>query len=252
MDYSVVVPVFNEEKVIDLLYRRLKGVFDPLAKEYEIVFIDDGSKDGSLKMLQDIALRDPRICVIGFDNNYGQHSAVTAGIMEAEGDFIITLDADLQNPPEEIPKLLSEIGKGYDMVSGYRKMRKDNPMRRISSFAVNKIIGIKTGMYLKDYGSMLRVFNKHAAKKLADRHEKTRAYITMLIPEVTRNVKEIEVMHDERHCGKSKYSFLTLLKFVFTIISYDNKSYLKTKINDKPLFVIAKKIKECKEYAINN
>lgn len=247
--YSVVIPVFNESRNITELYKRLKKVLEALAEAYEMIFIDDGSKDDSFSLLRNIAFTDHEVSVLHFDKNYGQHKAVTAGIFEAQGDYVITLDADLQNPPEEIPKLVEKIKNGFDMVSGYRKSRKDSFARRIPSLLVNFLIFAITGLKMNDYGSMLRVFKKDTAKSLAVEFKKSGGYITMLIAKITRNVSEIEVGHSERYAGQSGYNFTKLAKLVFRILFCynDNVRNLLRIRQEEPIFVIDRKVENGKE-----
>lgn len=246
--YSVVIPIFNESRNIPLLYKRLKVVLGELKKEYEIILVDDGSKDGSYQLLKEIAYSDNGVKVLSFIHNFGQHKAIVAGILESKGYYVITLDADLQNPPEEIPKLLSEIKQGFDMVSGRRLIRKDALFRKICSFFVNLIISLLTGLHMKDYGSMLRVFRKETAYKLAGAFFKNQGYITMLIAQITHNVKEIPIGHDERYAGTSKYSLKKLFLAFFKIIfCCHNKKGPK-----EAIFIIKKKIDHGKEYIIRS
>lgn len=217
MKYSAVIPIYNESENIRLLYERLSFIMSTLNGDYEIILINDGSTDTSEAILKEIAEKDKHIVLINFKKNFGQHPAVVAGLLKAEGEYIITLDADLQNPPEEIPRIIAELDKGYDEVSGKRKRRKDSILRKIPSFFVNLIISLKTGVWLEDYGSMLRVFKKGTAKKLAALFLEKQSYITMLIPKVSKNIREIEVLHDERLSGESKYNMLKLLDAFFRI-----------------------------------
>jgi undecaprenyl-phosphate 4-deoxy-4-formamido-L-arabinose transferase len=216
--YSVVIPVYNEKDNLEALYSRVKNVVNTLDGAIELIFVNDGSNDGSYEMLREIAKRDDSVVLVSFDKNYGQHPAVVAGFFEARGDIFITLDADLQNPPEEIPTILKELESGgYDMVSGRRRGRKDSAFRKIPSFMTNLIISLITGVWMEDYGSMLRAFRAGTARKLAEAFMEKPAYITMLIPLVTKNIKEIDVNHDERLSGSSKYGLLRLLDAFYRI-----------------------------------
>jgi glycosyltransferase involved in cell wall biosynthesis len=250
--YSAVVPIFNEEQNISLLYERLSSVLKALKSPYEIIFVDDGSTDLSFSILKEIALLDKAIKIISFKKNFGQHKAVTAGLLEAGGDYILTMDADLQNPPEEILKLLEKAKEGYDMVSGCRKTRKDSRSRLFFSFFTNVFISCITGLKMKDYGSMLRVFNRKTAKKVADVFNETEGYITMLVAKVTRNVAEIEVAHDERHSGKSKYGMKRLFLTFLRILRYHNDVLHKLtgKRRKEPLFVVERKVENGREVEI--
>src|SRR5262249_6928599 len=137
---SIIVPVYNEEPNLVPLYRRLAPVADAIAGGAEMVFVDDGSADGSLALLRELAARDRRLRVLSFNRNYGQHAAVFAGLEVARGAAVVTLDADLQNPPEDIPKLLAKIDEGFDVVGGWREDRKDTRFRRLASRAINAVM----------------------------------------------------------------------------------------------------------------
>jgi undecaprenyl-phosphate 4-deoxy-4-formamido-L-arabinose transferase len=161
---------------------------------------------------------------------------VVAGLLKASGEYIVTLDADLQNPPEEVPRLIEEINKGFDEVSGKRRKRKDSLFRKVPSFFVNLIISTRTKVWLEDYGSMLRVFRRDTARRLAETFMEKQNYITMLIPKITRNIKEIEVSHGERMSGESKYDMKKLLDAFFRIFFASDKSGARSQ--DKEIFVV--------------
>jgi undecaprenyl-phosphate 4-deoxy-4-formamido-L-arabinose transferase len=165
---------------------------------------------------------------------------------------VIPLDADLQTPPEEIEKLLQKSKEGYDMVAGYRKIRKDSLTRRVGSFATNLVISMINGLRMRDYGSMLRVFKNNVAKSMVLEYLKSGGYITMLIAKVTRNVAEVEVKHDERHAGNSKYNIMTLAPLFYKIIFYYNDGVRKLVKKDEegPAYMIERKIEHGKELII--
>ena len=238
MKYSAVIPVYNESGNLRELYNRLTNVLKRTGESYEIIFVNDGSTDNSHDILEGIASFDDNIVVIEFEKNFGQHPALTAGFRYAAGDLVITLDADLQNPPEEIPRLLKEIDKGYDHVCGKRKRRKDPLLRKIPSFFVNLIISMRTGVWMEDYGSMLRVFRRETARKVADEFSRTRAYITMIVPGVTRNIKEIEVDHGERYQGQSKYDIKKLMDAFFRIFFKSSPVQRSGKEDVQPVYTI--------------
>lgn len=253
MDHSVVIPLYNEGNILKFLYKRITQVLDSLSGNYEIIFIDDGSTDSSYKVLKDIAVSDTAVKVISFKKNYGQHKAVIAGFLRASGNYIITLDADLQNPPEEIPRLLKKAAEGFDMVSGYRKVRKDKIKRRICSYLTNCMISTITGLKMKDYGSMLRVFKRETARNLAYEFIRSECYITMLIAKVTRSVAEIEVDHDERYAGESKYSFRKLTSAFLRIFRYyEIANNILARNKGTPLFRIRRKIENGQEIVITS
>ncbi len=216
--FSIVIPVYNEEKTLNELYKRLTNVMRQQEKDYEIIFVDDGSKDSSFKVLKELNEKDNRIVVLRFSRNFGQHPAVIAGFHHIRGEVIITLDADLQNPPEEIPKLLEKLKEGYDVVTGYRVNRRDSFLVRSSSFIVGKIIAKIAGSNLRDYGCMLRVYTREAIEKIKLFKERV-TYITLLTSWMGLKIAEIETSHDSRFGGKSKYSLLGRSKLFINIIT---------------------------------
>ena len=251
LDHSVIIPLYNEGENLRPLYNRIAQVLNCLPGNYEIIFIDDGSTDSSYSILKGIASSDKTVKVISFKKNAGQHKAVVAGILQASGDYLITMDADLQNPPEEIPRLLKKAAEGFDMVSGHRKVRKDKIKRRICSYLTNCVISAITGLRMKDYGSMLRVYKRETARNLAYEFIRSECYITMLIAKVTRSVSEIEVDHDERYAGESKYSFRKLTSAFLRIFRYygiTNNILVKKK--GTPLFCIRRKVENGQEIII--
>lgn len=252
MDYSVVIPLYNESENLKLLYQRIKKVLGPLPQDYEIVFVDDGSTDSSYQLLKEIALSDKSVKVISFIRNFGHHKAVVAGILEAGGDHIITMDADLQNPPEEILRLLEKAREGFDMVSGYRRLRKDSFSRQVSSSLTNIIISAITGLKMNDYGCMLRVFKRETARQLADLFSKSEGYLTMLVAKITRNVAELEVSHEQRYSGSSKYGLRKLFSTFFRIFCYSQAfARLLGKGKEEPLFIIGRRVEDGKERVVN-
>src|SRR3989339_1191599 len=157
MKLSIVLPIYNEEENINILYNKLTEVLKGMNVEYEILCINDGSKDGSFKVLRELAFKDNKIKVVNFKNNFGQTAAMSAGIKLSQGDIIIPMDADLQNDPEDIPRFLEKINEGFDVVSGWRKDRKDGlVLRKIPSWIANWIIGRMTGVKIHDYGCSLK------------------------------------------------------------------------------------------------
>jgi len=157
---SVLIPVLNEEESIRELQERIQKTLETINKPFEIIYTNDGSTDGTQKILEEFHNRHPQVKVIEFNRNYGQHMALFAGFSYAKGDIIVTIDADLQNPPEEIPKLIREIENGYEVVGTYRKQRKDSLFRKVASNIVNKITSRLVGVKLRDYGCMLRAYNR--------------------------------------------------------------------------------------------
>ncbi len=229
---SVTIPIYNEEKNLEVLHRELNDTLPKLGKNYEIIYVDDGSTDGSFAVLKDLKLKDPNVKIIKLRRNFGQTAALTAGMDMAQGDVIVTMDADLQNDPKDIPNLLYKIDEGYDVVSGWRKHRKDPLLtRRIPSILANKLISLITGLHLKDYGCTLKAYKKEVIKNIRLFGEMHR-YIPALASWIGVNVAEIEVEHKPRRYGKPKYGLgrilivaldLITLKFMTRYISHPMK-----------------------------
>lgn len=219
MKLSVVIPVYNEAQNLNELYDRLTKVMKHLKSDYEIIFVDDGSSDKSFSILENIASFDKQVRVISFAKNYGQHPATIAGLDASEGEYVITLDSDLQNPPEEIPKLIRQIKlENADMVAGRRRLRQDSFFRKFSSSLTNLFLSALTGVRLNDYGTMLRVMKKDLAKQIAEGYKKERLYFPVLASKITRNIREIDIDHHPRAAGESKYSYFKLFKILVSIV----------------------------------
>jgi undecaprenyl-phosphate 4-deoxy-4-formamido-L-arabinose transferase len=214
---SVIIPVYNEKLCLEELCERLFKVLKSTGKSYEALFVNDGSSDGSLELLLILKKKYPHMKVVHFARNYGQHPAVTAGMAESTGKIVVTLDADLQNPPEEIPKLVAAVEKGFDIAAGWRVHREDSLLRTIPSRVVNRIISRVTTVKLHDYGCMLRAYSRVLVERFLKCEERA-TYITALMNLLSRNVIEVPVRHDPRTRGKSKYQFLSLFNFVLNII----------------------------------
>lgn len=215
---SIVVPVFNEQECLLELHEMLHEVLEGIERPYEIIFVDDGSKDRTPDILKEIGAQDKHVCVLSFCRNFGQHSAVIAGFKNVSGQVVITLDADLQNPPSEIPKLLKKIEEGYDVVSGRRIDRKDNIFRKLPSLIMNMIISNLTGVKLHDYGCMLRAYRREIADYVAQYGDKS-VYIPAFASWLSSNVIEIPVIHNSRKYGRSKYNLLKFLRQVFDLVT---------------------------------
>ncbi len=214
---SLVIPVFNEEPNLPLLLDRLAKVGGSLGA-YEVVLVNDGSTDGSLALLRQAAAGGPHLVVVDLNRNYGQHAAVFAGFATARGEVIVTLDADLQNPPEEVPRLVAKIDEGYDVVGSVRVQRQDTLFRRIASRLVNKITARTTGAKLSDYGCMLRAYRRGVVEALSASGEIS-TFIPVLADMFAGRVTEIPVAHSERAAGTSKYSAWKLVRLQFDLMT---------------------------------
>ena len=215
---SVVVPVFNEEANLPELLPRLAAALGTIGKSYEVVLVNDGSRDRSLEILREAASADPHLAVIDFNRNYGQHAAVFAGFEAARGEIIVTLDADLQNPPEEIGKLVAKMEEGYDVVGSVRIKRQDSLFRRLASRLVNRVTSMATGVHLSDYGCMLRAYRRAVVKTLCQSKEVS-TFIPVLADMFAGRVTEVPVAHAERLRGESKYSLWKLVRLQFDLMT---------------------------------
>jgi len=218
MTLSIVIPLYNEEENVQILFERLKKALDPLEKEYEILFVDDGSTDGTLPTLEEIQAKDKRVVVLSLRRNFGQTAAFAAGFDFARGDVIVTMDGDLQNDPADIPKLL-ELIKDNDLVSGWRKKRRDPFFRRrVPSIIANWLISNVTGVKLHDYGCSLKAYRRDVIKNL-----KLYGEMHRFIPAVASwygvRVAEVEVVHHPRLRGSSKYGISRTIKVVLDLIT---------------------------------
>ncbi len=210
---SVVIPVYNEQDCIETLYNRLTSVLDKLDLTSEIVITNDGSTDNTSERLKEIHNRRPnQIRIIEFKRNFGQHMAIIAGFEYARGDVIVNMDADMQNPPEEIPKLLEKFKEGHDLVCGYREDRNDNWFRKLISKTSNIARTYMTGAGTKDHGCMLRAYSRDIAKQLAKSKE-TSTFITVTSWNLASNPIDIPVKHEYREEGDSKYTPYKLIQY---------------------------------------
>ncbi len=215
---SVLIPVFNEEESISPLYEKLTSVLNRMGKDYEVIFIDDGSNDDTLSLLRPICKKDPRIKFISFSRNFGQTSALSAGIDLSKGKIIIPMDGDLQNDPEDIPHLLQKIEEGYDVVSGWRKDRKDPFLkRRLPSLIANRIISFIGGVRLHDYGCTLKAYRRDILKNIRLYGEMHR-FIPIYAKWVGARVSEVPVHHFPRKFGSSKYGVNRVFKVILDLM----------------------------------
>ncbi len=217
---SVVIPVFNEQGNLPTLFARLYPVLDALGRSYEIIFTNDGSADQSSELLAAQHAARPDVTrVIEFNANYGQHMAIMAAFERVRGEVIITLDADLQNPPEEIPALLAKTGEGYDCVGGARQNRQDSAFRRYISKLVNWVRRHMTNIEMTDQGCMLRAYSRAVVDGIV-RSGAVNTFIPALAYSLAQRPTEIPVAHEERHSGASNYSVYKLIRLNFDLITY--------------------------------
>jgi glycosyltransferase involved in cell wall biosynthesis len=216
---SVVIPLLNEEENIGFLYEELKGVLTTLEDDHEIIFIDDGSKDSSLSILQGIQTADDKVVVVSFRRNFGQTAAMAAGFDYARGDVIITMDADLQNDPHDIPLLLDQIRAGNDVVTGWRFNRKDTFInRRLPSIIANKLISFTTGVNLHDYGCTLKAF-RHDVIKNVKLYGEMHRFIPAIASGMGIDFTEVKVNHRPRRFGSSKYGISRTIRVILDLLT---------------------------------
>ncbi|MDQ2994989.1 MAG: glycosyltransferase, partial [Pseudomonadota bacterium] len=217
---SIVIPVHNEAEVLESLYKRLLPVMDGIGKPFEIIFTNDGSSDNSEQLLNELHKRRPeQIRVIHFNGNYGQHMAIMAGFERVRGEIIVSLDADLQNPPEDIPKLITKIEEGHDVVSGYRMDRQDSRWRLFVS-KCHKIFRSKftPRIQMKDEGCMLRAYTRRIVDLMVSSGEAS-TFIPALALTFSANPAEVGVAHESRQEGTSSYNLYKLIRYNFDLIT---------------------------------
>jgi undecaprenyl-phosphate 4-deoxy-4-formamido-L-arabinose transferase len=216
---SVVIPVYNEEAVLATLFSRLYPSLDALNLSYEIVFVNDGSRDKSVALLRTQFQARPDVTrVVLFHANFGQHSAVMAGLAYARGEYVVTLDADLQNPPEEVGKLVGLLTQGYDYVGTIRQQRQDSLWRKSLSRLINKLREWITPVRITDQGCMMRGYARSVVTALNQTRE-VNTFIPALASLYAMNPIEVPISHEERHAGKSKYSLYSLVRLNFDLIT---------------------------------
>lgn len=215
---SVVIPLHNEEENIEELYGALKSAMDGYGKDYELLFIDDGSTDKTLELLEPFGQKDPKVKLLRFRRNFGKAAAWAAGFDHAKGDVIVTIDGDLQNDPKDIPKLVSLIGE-YDVVNGWRKKRKDPfVIRRFPSIIANWLISKVTGVKLRDYGSGLKAYKAEVAKSI-NMYGEMHRFIPAVASWYGVKIKEVETIHHPRRRGQSKYGISRTLLVILDLIT---------------------------------
>ena len=216
---SIVIPVYNEAENLENLYNRLTNVLDAYGKAYEIILVNDGSSDNSENILDALYEKRPEILkVVHFNGNFGQHMAIMAGFEQADGEVAVTLDADLQNPPEEIPKLVAAIEAGHDYVGSIRKNRQDSWFRRNASRLNNTIRSKITHIVMNDQGCMLRAYKRNVLDAMLASKESS-IYIPALAYSYSHSPIEVEIEHSSRVAGESKYNFYKLLRLNFDIMT---------------------------------
>ncbi|MGH7785526.1 MAG: glycosyltransferase [Candidatus Binatia bacterium] len=218
IEVSIVIPIFNESLNIPPLQERLARVLDGLGRSVEVWYVDDGSSDDSLALLRAIAARDARVGVIELARNAGQHAAVLAGFAACRGAMVVTLDGDLQNPPEEIPRLLAAVDAGAEVVGTWRENRNDPFMRRAVSALVNRATAATVGVPMRDYGCMLRAYRREIVEQIVACDERS-LFIPALANTLARTTSEIQVTHAERASGQSKYKPLKLMRLGFDLLT---------------------------------
>ncbi|MHA4870928.1 glycosyltransferase [Duganella sp. PWIR1] len=218
-ELSVVIPVYNEEAGLPRLFARLYGALDQLGISYEIVFVNDGSRDQSVAVLAAQFRRRPEVTrVVLFNGNYGQHMAILAGFEAARGEIMVTLDADLQNPPEEIGKLVDKMREGYDYVGSIRRRRQDSAWRTYASKAMNRLRESITNIKITDQGNMLRAYSRNVVD-LMNQCAEVNTFVPALAYRFARKPTEIVVEHEERAAGESKYSLYSLIRLNFDLVT---------------------------------
>jgi undecaprenyl-phosphate 4-deoxy-4-formamido-L-arabinose transferase len=216
---SVIIPVYNEEENLRELGARLMRTLTEMGRPFEIILVDDGSSDRSWVILTELHQNYPQnLRALQFNGNFGQHQAIFAGFQAARGQVMLTLDADLQNPPEEIPRLVAKIEEGYDTVGGWRENRRDSLFRRLPSHLMNLVMSKVTGVRLRDYGCMLRAYRREVIDSI-NRCQESSSFIPALANLFSRRVAEIPVGHAQRERGQSKYSLIKLLRLNFDLVT---------------------------------
>jgi glycosyltransferase involved in cell wall biosynthesis len=216
---SIVIPIFNEEENLPLIYEEVKGVLEGMGAEHEILFVDDGSTDNSLNIIRAIQNNDPSVVGVSFRKNFGQTAAMSAGFDYATGDVIVTMDGDLQNDPHDIPHMIEKIAEGYDVVTGWRHDRKDAFInRKLPSIIANKIISWTTKVSLHDYGCTLKAFRREVIKNIKLYGEMHR-FIPAIASGMGISFTEIKVNHRPRRFGTSKYGISRTIRVILDLIT---------------------------------
>lgn len=218
-EISVLFPVYNEAANLELLYAELIAAMEAFGRSFELFAVDDGSSDGSFEVLRELHKRDPRLRVLRLAKNFGQNPALYAGFARVHGKIVVTIDADLQNPPEDIPKLIIELEAGdYDLVQGWRQQRQDNLFRKAASRGINRIVSRLARVKINDLGSGMKAYRREIVDRmlLSTHHAR---YIPAETAWLGVRVGEVKVGHRERHAGESKYDLTKLLRLNFDMIA---------------------------------
>lgn len=219
MNFSIVVPIYNEQENINELYTAIVGALDNIDPCYEIIMVDDGSKDGSYGALKRLAAMDERLKVIRFRRNFGQTAAMAAGFDAASGDVIIPMDGDLQNDPSDIPRLIEKLHEGYDVVSGWRNKRKDTFINRtLPSMLANGLISMMTGVHLHDYGCTIKAYRREVLEGI-NLYGEMHRFIPALASQVGARVTELPVSHHPRLYGKSKVGISRTMRVILDLMT---------------------------------
>jgi glycosyltransferase involved in cell wall biosynthesis len=219
-DLSLIIPVYNEADNLPILYDSIQQTLKANKNIWEIIFVDDGSSDGSFEVLKSLVEKDPEhVRVVAFRRNFGQTAAITAGIDHAQGEIIVLMDADLQNDPADIPMLLAKLDEGYDLVSGWRKHRRDNRLTRtLPSNIANGLISWVTGVHLHDYGCTLKAYRREALEGFRLYGEMHR-FIPVFAHSVGARITELPVQHHERKFGKANYGLDRTMKIILDLFT---------------------------------
>lgn len=234
MKLSIVVPVYNEEKNLPELFEQIVAAMQPLEMDWDVTFVDDGSRDTSVEVIRQLHEQAPdRVRMVVFRRNYGQTTAISAGINESDGDVVILMDADLQNDPADIPLLLEELDKGFDVVSGWRKNRQDNQLtRNLPSHMANKLISSSTGVHLHDYGCTLKAYRRDILDSI-NLYGEMHRFIPVYAREAGGKISEVVVHHHARKHGKANYGLERTVKVILDLFVVQ----FLMKFSQKPIYL---------------
>jgi glycosyltransferase involved in cell wall biosynthesis len=234
MKLSIVVPVYNEEKNLPELFEQIEAAMQPLEMDWDVTFVDDGSHDASVEVIRQLHEQAPeRVRMVVFRRNYGQTAAISAGINQSDGDVVILMDADLQNDPADIPLLLEELDKGFDVVSGWRKNRQDNQLtRNLPSHMANRLISSSTGVHLHDYGCTLKAYRREILQSI-NLYGEMHRFIPVYAKEAGGKISEVVVHHHPRKHGKANYGLERTIKVILDLFTVQ----FLTKFSQKPIYL---------------